>query len=252
MPLQHLFLEDVAVSQCTSRIFLDYNVCAVHDSNLCCVSVSETFSLFPFAAPSGGIPAVPSRLGAMSASDRDALMRKAKEAGMPRFNPALGPQTGLMAMRMGAGGAAEGAVPAMQTATTSGEHGLSSCVASASSSITIPISSITIMLSIIVMVTNDIIMCTIIVIVISIIIMLTVIILVGIADTLTSSLWLVINTIQISSEGLLTSTHSQYDAIRDGTALVFLANMLQLPCLLSMHVHQVLVCDLMVPKKPLS
>ena len=140
--------------------------------------MAETFSLFTFAAPSSGIPAVPSRLGAMSASDRDALMRKAKEAGMPRFNPALGPQTGVMAMRMGAGGAAEGAVPAMQTATTSGEHDLSSCVASESSvtitMIVTPVSSITSILGIITMITSDIIMYTIIVIVnIIIIIMLT-------------------------------------------------------------------------------
>lgn len=84
--------------------------------------MADTIPVSTFAAPSGAIPAVPSRLGAMSASDREALMRKAKEAGRPRFNPAMAPQTGVMAMRMGAGGAAQGAVPAMQTATTSGER----------------------------------------------------------------------------------------------------------------------------------
>lgn len=71
--------------------------------------------------PGGGIPAVPSRLGALSAADRDAMMKKAKEAGMPRFNPAMAPDMGVMAMRMGAGGAAQGAAPAMQTGTTTGE-----------------------------------------------------------------------------------------------------------------------------------
>ena len=65
----------------------------------------------------------------MSASDRDALMRKAKEAGMPRFNPAMAPQMGVMAMRMGAGGVAEGVAPAMQTATTTGENDTFSSVA---------------------------------------------------------------------------------------------------------------------------
>lgn len=49
------------------------------------------------------------------------MMKKAKEAGMPRFNPAMAPDMGVMAMRMGAGGAAHGAVPAMQTGTTAGE-----------------------------------------------------------------------------------------------------------------------------------
>ena len=74
------------------------------------------------AGPSDAIPAVPSRLGAMSAADREAAMRKAKEAGMPRFNPAMGPQTGVMAMRAGDGGVAKGADPAMQTGTVPGER----------------------------------------------------------------------------------------------------------------------------------
>lgn len=91
---------------------------------------SEGFlRILSIAAPSSGIPAVPSRLGAMSAADRDALMRKAKEAGMPRFNPAMAPQTGIMAMRMGAGGPAEGVAPAMQTATTSGWYAVWCCFA---------------------------------------------------------------------------------------------------------------------------
>ena len=68
------------------------------------------------------IPAVPSRLGAMSASEREAQMRKAKEAGLPRFNPTMAPQTGVMAMRMGAGGVNQGAAPAMQTGTATGEQ----------------------------------------------------------------------------------------------------------------------------------
>ncbi|KAL3162306.1 hypothetical protein ABBQ32_009993 [Trebouxia sp. C0010 RCD-2024] len=79
----------------------------------------KTWAASP-AVPGGGIPAVPSRLGALSAADRDAMMKKAKEAGMPRFNPAMAPDMGVMAMRMGAGGAAQGAAPAMQTGTTTG------------------------------------------------------------------------------------------------------------------------------------
>ena len=47
---------------------------------------------------------------------------------MPRFNPAMAPQTGIMAMRMGAGGPAEGVAPVMQTATTSGWYDAFSCV----------------------------------------------------------------------------------------------------------------------------
>ena len=54
---------------------------------------------------------------------------------MPRFNPAMAPQTGVMAMRMGAGGAAEGVAPAMQTATTSGKHDVFSHVVSVLSSL---------------------------------------------------------------------------------------------------------------------
>lgn len=60
-------------------------------------------------------------------------MRKAKEAGMPRFNPAMAPQTGVMAMRMGSGGVAEGVAegvtPVMQTAATTGENGVFNPVA---------------------------------------------------------------------------------------------------------------------------
>lgn len=56
----------------------------------------------------------------MSAADRDAMMKKAKEAGMPRFNPGMASDTGVMAMRMAAGGPAHGVAPAMQTGTTTG------------------------------------------------------------------------------------------------------------------------------------
>ena len=86
------------------------------------MSALSCFRIPVYAGSGNAIHTVPSRLGALSASEREALMRKAKEAGLPRFNPAMAPQMGVMAMRMGAGGVNQGAAPAMQTGTATGEQ----------------------------------------------------------------------------------------------------------------------------------
>ncbi len=73
------------------------------------------------AGPVGdSIPANKSRFA--TPADRDAALRKAKEAGMPKVDgtPMMMGQTGVMAMRMGGGGDTQGAIPCMETATTTG------------------------------------------------------------------------------------------------------------------------------------
>ena len=70
-------------------------------------------------AVGGAAPGSPSRFA--NAAARDAAFKKAKEAGRPSVQTTVGPQTGVMAMRMEGGGVTQGTAPGVETATTTGD-----------------------------------------------------------------------------------------------------------------------------------
>lgn len=82
--------------------------CSMGHVEFCCAGASA-----------GATPGTPSRFA--NAAARDAAFKKAKEAGRPSAQTTLGPQTGVMAMRMEGGGVTQGTAPGVETATTTGD-----------------------------------------------------------------------------------------------------------------------------------